>query len=293
VEKALYPITVLCRVLGVSPSGFHAWAKRPPSRHALEDARLAAHVVASHERSRRTYGSTRILRDLRDEGVRTSRKRVDRLMPDRGLRARPRRRSRRTTDSSHGKPVAPNVLGRMFRATAPNVAWVTDVTAIPTGEGWTYLAVVIDLFSRRTVGWATGDVNDTTLAVEALSAATRLRRPAAGLIHHSDRGSPYASEAYRTELARLGSVASMSRKGDCWDNAVAESFFSTLTFELLDRTNLTTREHARNALGDYIENFYNLRRRHSTVDDLSPIEFELRSASIVEAASSTCPPKRG
>lgn len=283
-ERAFHPISVLCRVLAVSRSGFHAWAKRQPSQHSRDDARLAAHIVASHERSLRTYGSTRVFRDLREEGTRTSRKRVARLMLDRGLQARPKRRSWKTTDSSHDKPVAPNILGRMFSATAPNVAWVTDVTAIPTGEGWAYLAVVIDLFSRRAVSWAMSDANDTTLALDALSAATQLRKPAAGLIHHSDRGSPYASDAYRAELARLGSIASMSRRGDCWDNAVAESFFSTLTFELLDRTTFATHGQARSAVGSYIEHFYNLRRRHSTINYLSPIEFELRAASLVKAA---------
>lgn len=283
-EKAVHPVSALCRALDVSRSGFHAWARRQPSKRSRDDERLAVQVVASHERSRRTYGSARVLRDLRGEGTRTSRKRVARLMRARGLLARPRRRSQRTTDSSHGRPVAPNILGRMFSATAPNRAWVTDVTAIPTAEGWVYLAVIIDLFSRRAVGWAMSDANDTRLALDALAAAARSRRPAAGLVHHSDRGSPYASEDYRAELARLGCIASVSRKGDCWDNAVAESFFSTLQFELLDRTAFTSRSHARRSVDEYIGQFYNLRRRHSAAGFLSPIEFELRSAAVAEAA---------
>lgn len=284
-EKALHSITALCRALQVSRSGFHAWAKRRPSQHSRDDARLAAHIVVAHERSLRTYGSTRVQKDLKASGLCTSRRRVARLMRDRGLEGRPkRRRAWKTTDSAHDSPIAPNILGRMFRADAPDTAWVADVTAIPTDEGWIYLAVVIDLFSRRAVGWAMSEANDTGLALEALSAATRSRRPAAKLVHHSDRGSPYASDAYRAELARIGAVASMSRRGDCWDNAVAESFFSTLTFELLDRTEFVTRSQARRAVGAYIDGFYNIRRRHSTIDYLSPIEFELRAASVVEAA---------
>jgi len=283
-EKARHSIVSLCRVFGVSRSGFHAWVKRAPSKHARDDAKLAAHVVALHERSRRTYGSPRIVIDLRAAKIPVSRRRVARLMKMRGIEGRKRRRSRRTTDSSHGSPVARNILGRMFSATAPNVAWVTDVTAVPTGEGWTYLSVMIDLFSRRAVGWAMSDTNDTRLAIDALSAATKLRGPVAGLLHHSDRGSPYASEDYRTALARLGSVASMSRKGDCWDNAVSESFFSTLTFELLDRVTFATRAQARRAIGDYIDGFYNISRRHSTINYLSPIEFELRHTAAREAA---------
>ena len=284
-EKALYPIAALCRALGVSRSGFHAWVRRRPSRHAREEMTIAAHVVASHERSLRTYGGARVVRDLKADGVHTSRRRVGRIMRDRGLQARPRRaRAWKTTDSRHDRPIASNILGRMFRSNAPNVAWVSDVTAIPTGEGWAYLAVMIDLFSRRVVGWAMSETNDTALALQALRAAIGRRSPAPGLIHHSDRGSPYASDDYRAELKRHGCVASMSRSGDCWDNAVAESFFSTVEFEVLARTDFATREQARRTLGQYIDSFYNLRRRHSTVDYFSPIEFELRSASAGDAA---------
>lgn len=284
VEKAFYPITVLCRVLGVSRSGFHAWVRRRPSQHFRDDMKLAAHIVAVHERSLRTYGSTRVLEDLKADGMRVSRRRVARIMLNRGLQSRPKRRFVKTTDSAHDKPIAPNILGRMFHTKAPNVAWVTDVTAIPTREGWAYLAVMIDLFSRRAVGWAMSDTNDTHLALKTLGAAIDLRNPAPGLIHHSDRGSPYASDEYRAELQRHGCVASMSRSGDCWDNAVAESFFSTIEFEVLARADFATRAQAKRTLGSYIDGFYNIRRRHSTVNYLSPIEFELRSASTSEAA---------
>jgi len=284
VEKAFFPITVLCRVLAVSRSGFHAWAKRRPSQHARDDARLTAHIVAFHERSLRTYGPTRVVRDFRDDGVRVSRRRVGRLMQIRGLKSRPKRRFVRTTDSAHDRPVAPNILGRMFSATAPNIAWVTDVTAVPTREGWTYLAVMIDLFSRRVVGWAMSQENDTALALKVLDASISLRNPPPGLVHHSDRGSPYASDDYRRRLAKHRCTASMSRKGNCWDNAVAESFFSTVEFEVLARSDFATRSQAERALGGYIDGFYNIRRRHSTIDYISPIEFELRSASSVEAA---------
>jgi transposase InsO family protein len=284
VEKAIFPLTVLCRVLEVSRSGFYAWLNRGLSKHAREDAQLFVHVVASHRRSRGTYGSPRVMRDLRADGVRVGRKRVARIMREKQLHARRKRRFRKTTDSAHADPIAPNLLDRKFSAAAPDRVWVTDVKAIWTGEGWIYLAAMLDLFSRRVVGWAMSENNDTKLARGALDAATARRRPPAGLIHHSDRGSPYASADYRAELDRLGGVASMSRKGDCWDNAVAESFFSTVTHELLDRTSFATRGHAIRVVGEYIDNFYNLERRHSTLGHLSPIEFELRSVSAAQAA---------
>lgn len=284
VEKALYPITVLCRVLGVSRSGFHAWLKRRPSERTIEDSRLAVEIVASHARSRRTYGSPRITRDLREKGIRVGRKRVARLMKVKGIEARRPKRFRATTDSKHDHPIAPNVIGRMFSAAAPNRAWVTDVKAVWTDEGWFYVAPVIDLFSRRVVGWAGSANNDTDLALAALTAAVSHRAVAPGLIHHSDRGSPYASAQYRAALDDIGAVASMSRKGDCWDNAVAESFFSTLAAELLAEREFASLLDAMRAVEDYIENFYNLHRRHSSNNYLSPIEHELRCSAIDLAA---------
>jgi putative transposase len=265
----------MCSALGVSRSGFHAWCKRPASPRRRGDAQLAVQVTAVHRRSRGRYGSPRIHAELRAQGVRVGRKRVERLMRANGLAARPKRRFRRTTDSRHARPIAPNIVDRNFEVAAPNRLWATDVTAVWTLEGWVYLAVMLDLFSRRVVGWALSSTNDTALALEALRAALRLRHPPPGLIHHSDRGSPYASEAYRAELASHGIVASMSRKGDCWDNAVAESFFSTLRAELVDHESYANPALARRSIGDYIDSFYNYERRHSALDYLNPTEYEL------------------
>jgi transposase InsO family protein len=272
-----FPIAFMCRVLGVSVSGFYAWRKRPQPERAKSDARLAVEVRASHKRSRGRYGSPRVHADLRARGVRVGRKRVERLMRAEGLAARRKRRFRKTTDSAHAQPIAPNVLERDFETSAPNEAWVTDVTYVWTDEGWLYVAAIIDLYARRVVGWATSDSNDTKLALAALAMATSRRKPPRGLVHHSDRGSPYASDEYRRALAQLGIVASMSRKGDCWDNAVAESFFATLKVELVDDADYATRAAAVSSIGDYIESFYNRERRHSHLGYVSPAEYELRT----------------
>ncbi len=205
-------------------------------------------------------------------------------MRENELVAKRRRRFRKTTDSNHSLPIAPNVLKRRFDASEPNRVWVTDVTYVSTSEGWLYLAVILDLCCRRVVGWATSETNDRHLALDALAAARAARRIAPGIIHHSDRGSTYACEEYRRELARHGFQVSMSRKGDCWDNAVAESFFATLKGEHLDHENFATRSHARRSIADFIDDFYNPQRRHSANDYLSPIEYELRLQSRREAA---------
>jgi putative transposase len=283
-EKALYPIAVLCRVLGVSRSGFHAWHQRPQAPRVGADALLAAQVASIHKRSRSTYGSPRVHAELRAKGVRVGEKRVERLMRENGLEARRKRRFRRTTDSRHSDPIAPNVVAREFEATEPNRTWVTDVTAIWTAEGWLYLAVLLDLYSRRVVAWAASETNDTALALRTLQLGLRARRPAIGLVHHSDRGSPNASAAYRAALAGHGLIASMSRKGDCWDNAVAESFFATLRAELVDHEHYMTHLAAIASIGEYIDNFYNIERRHSFLGYLNPIEFELRSGSVRRVA---------
>ena len=276
-EKANYPVTMLCSVLGVSRSGLHAWRRRAPSRRARSNARLAAEVAAVHKRSRNAYGSPRVHRELKARGLRVGKKRVERLMRENGIQGRSKRRFKRTTDSRHDNPIAPNLLARRFDVGEPNRAWVTDVTAIATDEGWLYLAPMLDLCSRRVLAWAAGEHNDTTLALEVLREAVRRRRPPRGFLHHSDRGSPYASDAYRAELRAYGACQSMSRKGNCWDNAVAESFFATLRAELVDHVRFATRAEALRAIGDYIDNFYNVERRHSHLDYLSPVEFELRS----------------
>lgn len=282
-ERA-YPIEVLCEVLGVSRSGFYAWRSRPPSARACEDARLSSEIATAHKRSRETYGSPRVYRDLKARGHRVGKKRVERLMREGGIVAKRRRRFRRTTDSNHSNPIAPNVLERRFESAALNDAWVTDVTYIWTAEGWLYLAAILDLCSRRVVGWATSDTNDRELALGALRCAVDARRPAPGMIHHSDRGSPYASDDYRAELARQGLVVSMSRRGDCWDNAVAESFFATLKGEHVDHETYLTRDAATRSIADYIDNFYNVQRRHSSIGYVSPLEYELRLQSRREAA---------
>jgi putative transposase len=283
-EKVRFPTVVLCAVLGVARSAYYAWRRRGPSARLQRDAELAAQIVSSHTRNRGLYGSPRILADLRAQGIRVSRKRVVRLMRERNLRARPTRRFVATTNSRHTDPIAPNVIDRDFTASAPNESWVADVTFVPTRDGWLYLAVILDLFSRRVVGWATSETNDTTLTLTALNAAVAHRKPPPGLVHHSDRGSTYTAAQYRRVLSLYGIVASMSRSGDCWDNAVAESFFSTLKHELVGLERNVSRLVAEELIRDYIETFYNPQRRHSHVGYMSPIEFELRSRITAPAA---------
>jgi putative transposase len=285
VEKAQYPVDVLCAVLGVSSSGYYAWKRRAPSPRSRQDAQLAVDVAAAHNKSGKRYGSPRVHRALRKRGVRVGKKRVERLMRERGIVGRQKRRFRRTTDSNHAHPVAPNVVGRDFEPKAPNTVWAGDVTYIATGEGWSYLAVLLDLYSRRVVGWAMSPTNDTNLALAALRRAVAGRHVVpVGLVHHTDRGSPYASAEYRAALDSYAMVASMSRTGDCWDNAVAESFFATLRAELVDHETYATGDAAERAIARYIERFYNAERLHSHLDYVSPIEFELKAHVAAIAA---------
>jgi putative transposase len=274
-KVAQFPIRAMCRVVGVSPAGYYAWCCRPVSERARGNARLA--VELAHERSRRTYGSPRVATERRAQGHTVSTKRVARIMRENGLRGRKQRRYKATTDSRTTVDFAPNLVARDFRRDAPNQAWVTDVTAISTGAGWLYLAAIIDLFSRAVVAWATSSTNDTELALAALNQAARNRAIRPRLIHHSDRGSPYASHDYRRRLKELSMRPSMSRTGDCWDNAVAESFFATIKGEHLDHEWHPTLASAQRAIADYIDNFYNPLRRHSTIGYLSPDEFELHA----------------
>ena len=274
VEKATFPVAFMCEHLEVSPSGYYAWQKRPESARTKSDALLLSEIRRIHERSRSTYGSPRVHAELRALGKEVGRGRVERLMRENGIQARRKRRFRRTTDSCHPFPVADNVLARDFEAEKPNQAWVTDITYIETGDGWLYLAAILDLFSRRVVGWATSDRITRQLTLDALDMALRTRRPGTGLLHHSDRGSQYASDDYRAALAARGIVCSMSRKGDCWDNAVAESFFGTLKTELIYQENYTTHNQARASVFEYIEVFYNRKRRHSSIGYVSPETFE-------------------
>ena len=272
-----FDLRLMCRVLEVSPSGYYASRKRPPSWHAFWDEVLMAHVRLAHATSHETYGAPRLLDDLRDEGFATSKKRVARLMREAGLVARTRTTPRvTTTDSNHSDAIAPNLLARAFdvNGVALDRVWVADITYLPTREGFLYLAIVLDLASRKCVGWSMRDTLETELALNALRMAREARTPAPGLIHHSDRGSQFASTEYRAELEQHGMIASMSRKGDCYDNAVAESFFSTLEFELIMQNDWHTRAEARRAVFRYIETWYNPKRRHSTLGNISPVQYE-------------------
>jgi len=282
-EKAHYPVAVMCRVLQVSRSGYYAWSKRPASPHALEDQRLALQVAAIFAEYGGRYGSPRVYRELCAQGQHRGRNRVARLMRLQGLRAQAPRHFRCTTDSGHGLPIKENLLGRRFTVLTPNSCWVSDITYLWTLEGWLYLAVILDLFSRRVVGWALSQRLERGLALEALRAALRERQPAPGLLHHSDRGSQYASHDYQQLLALHGIRSSMSRSGNCWDNAVAESFFASLKVELVYPSRWQTRAQARSAVFEYIEAFYNRRRRHSTLGYLSPLEFERRHHEVLAA----------
>lgn len=267
---ASFPVQVMCEVLSVSRSGYYAWVARPESPRAAADRTLAAEIEAVHAESRGRYGSPRIHAQLRAHGRRVGRKRIARLMRGRGLSARRKRRFRRTTDSVHAYPVAPNLLGRNFQADAPNRVWLADLTYIWTAEGWLYLAVVLDLFSRRVVGWAMAEHLGHELALAALDMAIARQRPGRGLVHHSDRGVQYAAHEYRKRLGEHGMVCSMSRKGNCWDNAPMESFYATLKGELVEERDYLTHGEARADVFQYVEGFYNRRRLHSASGYLTP-----------------------
>ena len=273
-EKANYPVTALCRCLGVSRQGLYAYLKRPPSERARRDQELCEAILRIFEGSRGTYGSPRILAALRAEGIRTSKRRVERLMRELGLQAREPKRYRVTTLADGSHPVAHNALDRDFRADAPDQRWVTDITYIWTDEGWVYLAAIVDLFSRAVVGWALEDDLSTELPLRALRNALTRREPEPGLLHHSDRGCQYTSRLYRDALASKGIEVSMSRKANCWDNAVAESFYATIKVELISRHSWASKSDLRVALFDYIETFYNRERLHSTLGYRTPAQVE-------------------
>jgi len=283
-EKANEDVAWMCERLGVSASGFYAWRKRAPSTRAKKDEQLKVRIKASFEASRKTYGSPRVLEDLREDGERLGRNRVIRLMQEEGLQARVRKRFKCTTMSDHDQTVADNVLDREFEAAAPNQRWVGDTTEMLTaGGGKFYLAAIVDLYSRFCVGWAVSAVNDRHLTMRALEAAIRRRCPSAGLLHHSDQGSTYASEDCQDLLAANGITCSMSRRGNCLDNAAMESWFSTVKFELGETFESIHR--AKEQLFDYIEVFYNQRRRHSTLDYVSPARYERERATENQMAA--------
>jgi putative transposase len=271
-ERVSYPVRMLCRIVGVAVSGFYAWLRRDPSRRQEDDRRVSKRIAAIFSGSRQTYGSPRVHAELREAGVQVSRKRVARLMREGGLTAAIRRRFPRTTNSRHDQPVAPNLLEQSFTADRPDAVWLADISYVATDEGWLYLAAVKDMATREIVGWSMADSLKAELACKALLMAIQRRRPPEGLIHHSDRGVQYACKDYRAILARHGFRGSMSRRGNCYDNAPMESFFGSLKNELVHRASFPSREAARQAIFDYVEVFYNRRRRHSGLGFLTPAQ---------------------
>jgi transposase InsO family protein len=273
-EKANFPVSVLCRILQVTRQGYYAFERRPTSARAVSEARLRERVREVHECSKGRYGSPRVHQALRRNGERVGKRRVERAMRSLGLCARERRRFRVTTAAHPDHEKAPNTLNREFSATQPNQRWVTDISYVWTDEGWCYLAIILDLFSRTVVGWALDANLSTTLPLSALDMALRRRGDVSGLLHHSDQGCQYTSAEYRSELARRGIEVSMSRKGNCWDNAVAESFFATIKAELIRTQGWTGRLELRSAVFEYIELFYNRTRLHSSLNYRTPLEIE-------------------
>jgi putative transposase len=274
-----YPVRILCDVLGVSPAGYYAWRARPESRRSAANRDLVDDIKRVHRDAYGRYGSPRIHIELKAQGRGVSRGRIERLMRRHGIRAimaRPRRV--RTTDSRHDLPIAPNLLDRNFVAPAPNSVWLADITYVETEQGWLYLATVMDLYSRRIVGWAMADHLRTELPLAALRMAIAAKQPGPGLIHHSDRGVQYASADYRKAIQSAGFQVSMSRKADCYDNAPMESFFHTIKTELVHHRKYATRQEATRDIFAYIEGFYNRTRRHSAIGYISPIEMELKAA---------------
>lgn len=271
-----FPIEVMCCVLEVSRSGYYAWQQRPASATAQRQGELIEQIQQVHAESRQVYGSPRVHRQLAAQGVKCSENTVAKLMRKAGVRSKMRKRFVvRTTDSRHAHPIAPNTLDRQFQQLAPDQVWAGDITYIPTEEGWLYLAALIDLHSRKIVGWATSDSLAAPLVCQALEMALLHRRPKTALLHHSDRGVQYACDEYQALLTAHGIQPSMSRTGNCYDNAVIESFFGTLKTELVHHENYPTREAARRSLFEYIEVFYNRRRRHSAIGYVSPNEYEV------------------
>ena len=284
-EKASFKVAMMCRCMDVSRSGFHAWSTAEPSQRAKANAKLTEEIRVVYEESRKTYGSPRVHAELVENGHEVGRNRVARLMAEEGLVARRKPKFRKTTDSDHDDPIAPNVLARNFETDAPDQAWVADITYIWTLQGWMYLAVIIDLYSRRVVGWSMAEHMREELVHNALRAALGSRTPdPGGLVFHSDRGSQYAAKDYRRALSKAGITCSMSRRANCWDNAVAESFFSTLKTELVHNMIFMTRASAKTTIAEWIEIFYNGKRRHSTIGYISPVECERRYYQTLIAA---------
>lgn len=280
-HRTEFEVTVMCRVLGVSRSGYYAWGQRPLSAREMANQKLSQQIKDIHQQSRQTYGSPRIQAELADNGVKCGHNRVARLMRQEELQAKQSRKFKvTTTDSAHDYPVAPNRLNQDFSASRANEKWLVDITYIPTDEGWLYLAVVLDLYSRRLVGWAMSDSLHRHLAIEALLMAVETRQPSPGLLHHSDRGSQYASDEYQALLTQFGMQGSMSRTGNCYDNAPMESFFGSLKTELVHHRHYRTRAEAKTDIFEYIELFYNRFRRHSALAYQCPVVFEQLAISV-------------
>ena len=280
-HRQQWPTRLMCQVLDVSTGGYYQWRSRPPSARQERGKALVAEIKVIHQEVKARYGSPRIHAELVARGHSCCVNTVARLMRQLGVAAKTKRKFRCTTDSNHPLAVAPNLLARQFAAPAPDTAWVTDITYLWTEEGWLYLAVILDLFSRAVVGWALSARITRDLPLQALTMALGRRHPPQGLLHHSDRGSQYASADYRRALQGHGIVCSMSRRGNCWDNAVAESFFATVKVELAHEAHWATRRQARSEVFEYIEQFYNGQRRHSALGYLSPLTFERRWAAKV------------
>jgi len=281
-EKASYPISLVCRVLGISRSGYYAWKDRPPSKRDGENTALTEKIRQIHDRSRQIYGYPRVHAELKALGVRCSRKRVARLMRKAGLRGCLRSRKKRTTRRDKHTVPAPDLVKRNFRAIAPDKLWTADITYVHTQEGFVYLAFILDAYSRKVVGWSMASHQRTELVVDALEMALWRRKPSAGLIHHTDRGAQYTALSFGKRLEEAGIVASMGRTGSALDNAISESFVASLKTELLYGHGFLSREAARRALFDYIEGFYNRERRHSSLGYLSPSDYE--QATMEEVA---------
>lgn len=272
----MFSIQMMCEVFSVSRAGYYAWKKRPESKRKKDDRRFLTHIKTSFQSSRDTYGYRRIHQDLRDQNEDCGKHRIARIMRENGIRPKTKRKFRVTTDSKHNKPIHENHLSRQFNAAMPNQRWVSDITYIPTVEGWLYLATVMDLYSRKIVGWAMSNRMTDTLVTDALKMALFRRKiRASDLLLHSDRGSQYAGDNYQKLLGTYGIICSMSRAGDCWDNAAMESFFHSLKTECVHHERYTTRDEAKKSVFDYIEVFYNRRRRHSFLGYKSPEQFEL------------------
>jgi putative transposase len=270
-----WPVGVMCRVLRVSRSGYYSWRKRPPSRRQQRQEELLAKIRIAHQENRELYGSPRVCRALRIDGETVSRNTVAKLMREANIRAKQRRRFvPRTTNSTHQKPVARNLLDRDFTASEPDRKWAADITYVPTGQGWLYMAAILDVHSRKIVGWSMADHMESELVIDALRMALHHRQPGEGLLHHSDRGVQYASDGYQHLLASHDITVSMSGRGDCWDNAIMESFWATLKTELIHLQSYATRSEAKQSIFEYIEVFYNRKRLHSSLGYVSPEAFE-------------------